>query len=188
MPRSLLDRVGQIQDESTVWESFSWALDDVDQVIYTYITVMRSSPNIDVHVVPGDGVPIYRQIVRQVSDSVASGRLVPGDRLPSQRELAQRLVVAPLTVKKAYDLLEREGVVESRHGSGTFVAASAGRDEGQARERLDQTVRQLVTQAWVSGFEESDLIALVKVAAARLRNERNESDAAQTTEDKETTT
>ena len=135
---------------------------------------MRSSSDIDVHVVPGEGVPIYRQIVRQLSDAVAAGRLAPGDRLPSQRELAQRLVVAPLTVKKAYDLLERDGVVTSRHGSGTFVAESAGRNEAQTAERLQQAVRQLVSQAALAGLDDDALAALVLEAAARLRQERGE--------------
>ncbi|MFT7462711.1 MAG: GntR family transcriptional regulator [Pseudohongiellaceae bacterium] len=136
---------------------------------------MRSAKHIDFHVVPGDGVPIYRQIMGQVKDAVAGGHLSPGDRLPSQRELAQRLVVAPLTVKKAYDLLEQEGVLESRHGSGTFVSQGAVRDGDLVRERLSQTARQLATQAALAGLDEQDLIAVVKAAAEQLREERSES-------------
>ena len=135
---------------------------------------MHSKPTLDMHVVPGDDLPIYRQIVRQIGDAVASGHLVPGDRLPSQRELAQQLVVAPLTVKKAYDLLEAEGLVESRHGSGTFVAQGAGRDEARARDRLDQTARQLATQAWHAGLGEAELLDLVRDAAERLERERTQ--------------
>ena len=120
------------------------------------------------------GVPIYRQIVRQVGDAVASGRLKPGDRLPSQRDLAQQLVVSPLTVKKAYDLLETEGLVQSRHGSGTFVAMGAGRDEAGAQERLSQAARQLVTQAWHAGLGERELLELVRDAATRLQRERSQ--------------
>jgi len=142
---------------------------------------MEPKPTLDIHVVPGGGIPIYRQIVAGVADSVASGRLGPGDRLPSQRELAQQLVVAPLTVKKAYDLLERQGVVTTRHGSGTFVAQGAGRDEGLVHEQLEQTARQLVTGAWLAGLDDRALLALVTAAAARLRAERDES----TTSDKE---
>ena len=135
---------------------------------------MRSATHIDMHVVPGDGVPIYRQIMGQISDGVACGRLSPGDRLPSQRELAQRLVVAPLTVKKAYDLLEREGVVESRHGSGTFVAEGAVGDKAQAEKHLADAARRLVTQARLSGLDDKALIALVQAAAAQLRRERSQ--------------
>lgn len=150
---------------------------------------MQSKPTLDMHVVPGDDLPIYRQIVRQVGDAVASGRLRPGDRLPSQRELAQQLVVAPLTVKKAYDLLEAEGLVHSRHGSGTFVAEEAGRDEAGARERLEQTARQLVTAAWHAGLDERALLDLVREAAVALEHERAQrtgSDVAADTTHKET--
>src|SRR5258707_12135468 len=72
---------------------------------------------------PADDLPIYRQIMRQIGDAIAGGRLAPGDRLPSHKELSEQLVIAPLTVKKAYDELEAQGYVESRHGSGTFVSA-----------------------------------------------------------------
>jgi len=133
---------------------------------------MQSKPTLDMHVVPGGDVPIYRQIMRQVADEVASGHLAAGDRLPSQRDLAQQLVVAPLTVKKAYDLLEAEGLLESRHGSGTFVAQGAGRDETGARERLEQTARRLVTQAWHADLGERELLDLVRNAAKQLERER----------------
>lgn len=126
----------------------------------------------DIHVVPGDEVPIYRQIVRQVADAVAAGHLAPGTRLPSQRELAAQLVVAPLTVKKAYDLLEREGVLVTHHGKGSFVAEGAGQDDGPTRERLDQAVRQLVAQAWLAGLDERSLVALVRQAARDLAAQR----------------
>ena len=62
-------------------------------------------------IVPGSELPIYRQIMRQVTDALSGGRLKPGDKLTSQRELAEQLVVSPLTVKKAYDELEREGLI-----------------------------------------------------------------------------
>jgi GntR family transcriptional regulator len=139
----------------------------------------------DIHVVPGDEIPIYRQIVRQVADGVAAGRFAPGARLPSQRELAHQLVVAPLTVKKAYDLLEQQGVVETHHGKGTFVAADAGHDGGQSREHLDRDLRQLVTQAWLSGLTDAELISLVTDGIARLRAERQASGDAPPTDEQE---
>jgi GntR family transcriptional regulator len=68
-----------------------------------------------------DGVPVYRQIVNQVKYMVASGRLRPGQELPAIRTLAERLVINPNTVVRAYTELQREGVIESRHGSGTYI-------------------------------------------------------------------
>ena len=60
---------------------------------------------------PDDGRPVYRQIVDQVMAALGSGKLRPGDQLPTHRDLARELVVAPLTVKKAYDTLQAEGLI-----------------------------------------------------------------------------
>ena len=57
-----------------------------------------------------DDLPIYRQIMRQIMDAIAGGHLRGGDRLTSHRELSEQLVIAPLTVKKAYDELESQGI------------------------------------------------------------------------------
>ena len=53
------------------------------------------SPAVQLHVNPGDELPIYRQLVRQISDAIAGGRLDDGEQLPSHRDLATRLVIAP---------------------------------------------------------------------------------------------
>ncbi|MGB7488717.1 MAG: GntR family transcriptional regulator, partial [Thermoanaerobaculia bacterium] len=89
---------------------------------------------------------------RQVTDALSGGRLQPGDKLTSQRELAEQLVVSPLTVKKAYDELEREGLISTERGRGTFVtAAAAASDPREQRERLRPMVRQLLSRARLSG-------------------------------------
>ena len=68
------------------------------------------------------GVPIYRQIQDQVRYGIASGRLRPGEQLPTVRALAVDLAVNPNTVIKAYTELERQGILTTEQGSGTFVA------------------------------------------------------------------
>ena len=65
---------------------------------------------------PHSGVPIFRQLMEQVKLAIASGRLLPGDDLPSVRSLAVPLGVNPMTISKAYNLLEREGILEHRPG------------------------------------------------------------------------
>ena len=70
-------------------------------------------------------VPIYRQLVTQVSLAILSGDLKPGDRLPSTRELARRFSIHPNTVSAGYRHLAREGWVEYRHGSGVYIKNSA---------------------------------------------------------------
>lgn len=74
------------------------------------------------HIDPSSGTPIYRQLVDQVRQAVASGVLRAGDRLPSVRDLAVELAVNPNTVAKAYQELEREGVIETPRGKGSFIA------------------------------------------------------------------
>ena len=66
--------------------------------------------------------PIYRQLVDQVRRLVAGGQLAPGDSMPSVREIAQALTLNPMTVSKAYGLLEMEGVLVRRRGLGMVVA------------------------------------------------------------------
>lgn len=73
------------------------------------------------------GHPVYLQIVDQIERRVAASTLSPGDPLPSVRALAQQLGLNPNTVVRAYRELEARGLVESRHGQGTFIAAGGGR-------------------------------------------------------------
>ncbi len=69
------------------------------------------------------GVPYYLQVVRQVKRLITSGAIAPGDQLPTVREMASDLVLNPNTIAKAYQELERERVVETRRGLGTFACA-----------------------------------------------------------------
>ena len=130
-----------------------------------------------IHIQPGDELPIYRQIMRQVTEAVAGGRLQPGDKLPSQRELAEQLVISHLTVKKAYDELEREGVIETRRGRGTFVSVTAEKPAPAERlENLRPVCRRLVSQAWLGGVPFEDVLRLLgevrdELAAGRRKGE-----------------
>lgn len=67
------------------------------------------------------GTPIYRQIVEQTCQLIASGQLPPGEHLPSVRALSSELGINPMTVSKAYSLLERDGIVARRRGLGMVV-------------------------------------------------------------------
>jgi len=69
------------------------------------------------------GQPVYLQLMQQVRHAVETGVLRPGDQLPGIRTLAQELVVSHNTVAKAYSELEREGLIELRHGSGAYASA-----------------------------------------------------------------
>lgn len=80
------------------------------------------------------GVPTYRQIVEQVRLQIASGRLAAGEALPSTRQLAQQLGINPMTVSKAYGLLESEGALEHRPGLALTVRARSSAAQEAARE------------------------------------------------------
>jgi GntR family transcriptional regulator len=116
-----------------------------------------------IYVHPGDELPIYRQIVRQVVDAVAGGRLKPGDKLLSHRDLAETLVIAPLTVKKAYDELERQGLIETQRGRGTFISARPPEQApGERLDRLRDAAQRLLSQAALSGVPFSEVLALLR--------------------------
>lgn len=81
------------------------------------------------------GVPVYRQIVDQVRFQVATGLLSPGEEVPSTRALSQELGVNPMTVSKAYGLLEEEGYLTRRPGLPLVVSRRSPGEETQERER-----------------------------------------------------
>ena len=101
------------------------------------------------HIDPSSGTPIYRQLVDQVRQAVASGVLRAGDRLPSVRDLAVELAVNPNTIAKAYQELEREGVIETPRGKGSFIA---DRDhtvsESERVRQFAEAVDRLVADAY----------------------------------------
>jgi GntR family transcriptional regulator len=122
------------------------------------------------HVNPADELPIYRQIMRQVLEAVAGGQLVPGDQLPSHRELAEQLVVAPLTVKKAYDELERAGYLRMARGQGSFITGAARELGVEAKlERLRPLVQRLLHEAALLGLDARAIKRLLSDEAEALR-------------------
>ena len=82
------------------------------------------------------GVPIYRQVIDQVRQQIMAGQLSEGQQLDSVRELAGRLRVNPMTISKAYALLEVEGLAERRRGVGLFVARVRKSQREQTKARL----------------------------------------------------
>lgn len=98
---------------------------------------------------PAAAEPIYRQIVEQLRRLVAGGQLSAGDVLPSVREVAAHHAINPMTVSKAYSLLEAEGVLERLRGKGMAVAAR-GRTQLGATQRwrlLEPALDTLAQQA-----------------------------------------
>jgi GntR family transcriptional regulator len=115
-------------------------------------------------VFPTSGLPIYRQLVDQVRRHVASGRVAPGDFLPSVRQAALELEVNPMTVSKAYSLLERDGIVELVRGQGMRIGARpAAAANGSLRERQEKLVpllRQVAAEAYQLSLSPNQVKAL----------------------------
>jgi GntR family transcriptional regulator len=120
---------------------------------------------VQIAVSASDELPIYRQIMRQIMDAVAGGRLKPGDKLPSHRDLAEQIVIAPLTVKKAYDELEALGYLETQRGRGTFIPAALPEiDRNGQLGRLRQDARKLLSQAYLAGINLSEVTSILRDA------------------------
>jgi GntR family transcriptional regulator len=116
---------------------------------------------------PSDELPIYRQIMRQIVEGIALGKLKSGEKLMSHRELSEHLVVAPLTVKKAYDELESLGYIETQRGRGTFVCARLPKlNRGDQLDRVRQAARQLLLQAHLAGLRFPELLNILKEAGS----------------------
>src|SRR5215472_6835300 len=120
----------------------------------------------------GSGTPIYRQIIEQVRLGVATGALVAGDAMPSVRMLAEENLVNPNTVVKAYAELVRDGVLESHHGKGFFVAQKRQvYSRAERLRRLRQAVETFVHEAVFLDFTADEIRQVVNEKLANLEVE-----------------
>lgn len=113
---------------------------------------------------PHSGIPIYRQLLEQVRRLVASGQLPPGTELPSIRDLAVKHAVNPMTVSKAYTLLEAEGLLE-RHRGKPMTVANQSRVASLPAKRLQQLephLDHLVLAARQLELSESEVIKALR--------------------------
>ncbi len=117
------------------------------------------------HIDPDSGVPVYLQISRNIKRSIALGSLRDGEQVPSVREVAEILTVNPNTVAKAYQLLEREGIVATRHGIGTFVTEGEISITGQER-------RNIVSEKFDRALVEAEHLRLSGDEIREIFNER----------------
>ena len=97
--------------------------------------------------------PIYEQIIAQIKAEVIEGRMTAGDALPSVRTLSRELKISALTVKKAYDNLEEEGLIVTVHGKGSFIAA-ANQEllMEERRKELEKELEAAVQKARTGGL------------------------------------
>jgi GntR family transcriptional regulator len=124
-----------------------------------------------IHLNPNSGMPIYRQLFGQLRQRIVSGQLAAEEQLPSVRDLAADLKINLLTVAKVYQLLEGEGLVETRRGLGTFARGGhARRSPAEKRRLIADAVEQVVAEAQHLNLGESEVIQLVQQRFAQMKN------------------
>lgn len=110
---------------------------------------------------PSSGVPIYKQLLSQIERMILNGYFAQGDSLPSVRQVATDLDINPMTVSKAYGLLEERGYVERLRGKGMIVAK---RDEEVSEKEkltmLNTMIKDLISEAQLVGVSEQQLLAM----------------------------
>jgi GntR family transcriptional regulator len=124
------------------------------------------------HVEGTSGVPVYLQLREQILHAIARGTLKSGDQLPTVREVAVDLTINPNTVNRAYAELEREGLLSSRRGRGTFVSETSKRaDVSSQAARLVDIARRALGEARSYGFTARDMLSAVAQVARQDRRE-----------------
>ncbi len=122
---------------------------------------------------PDSPIPIYEQIVAQVAFGIASGGLEVGTMIPSVRDLAQRLLVHPNTVARAFQELERQGVVAARRGRGMEVTPEAPAACRNLRQEIVRgRIREALREAVSSSLPPEEVRQLVEEELAKANGER----------------
>ncbi len=112
--------------------------------------------HLDIHT----GVPAYLQIVQQVKQALRLGLLEVGDQLPTVREVVEQVIINPNTVLKAYRELEREGLVVSRPGQGTFIIQTLAATAPASLASLSRSLTRWLRSAHEAGLDEESILAL----------------------------
>lgn len=115
------------------------------------------------HVNPSSGVPIYAQVEIQVKNAIAAGALKEGDTLPSVRKLAAELGINPTTTARAYQNLERDGVITTVPGGGTYVAGNVPRFlKSEKLRRLQPYAKQMAVEGVQLRLTDEDILKIVQ--------------------------
>ena len=125
-----------------------------------------------IQVETSSGMPITRQIAAQIRTQCASGAIRPGERLPSVRALAGELAVNQNTILRVYERLTAEGLLERRHGDGTFVADRVPTGQMKAQRQLfRQEIARIAELAKTLGVEPAEVHRLLEEAFDQTGND-----------------
>ena len=109
-------------------------------------------------------VPIYEQIIDQIKTMIRKQELKQNDQLPSVRALSKELKISALTVKKAYDELEREGFTVTIHGKGSYVtAANTELMKEEQKKEVEQDLEQAILKGRRFGISDEDIKTLFEL-------------------------
>ncbi|MDA0789317.1 MAG: GntR family transcriptional regulator [Proteobacteria bacterium] len=123
---------------------------------------MTDKADISFHISTTSGIPIFRQLVDQVTRLVACQQLKEGDLMPSVNEVSRQLAVNPMTISRAYNLLTEQGVLERQRGIGMRVAANAAKSLAERLRMIDPKIDELLTQAEQLGIDRQTVIEYLK--------------------------
>lgn len=122
---------------------------------------------------PAAAGTLYQQIVDRLKREISEGRLKPGTALPSFRQLAEDLLVSVITVKRAYEELEREGIIYRRQGLGTFVAEQGGDRSRETKLNAARTLFEAAArEAAEAGLKPSEIFDLAQSAVKQTIKEK----------------
>jgi GntR family transcriptional regulator len=121
-----------------------------------------------IHLTDLSDEPLQGQIVRQVRAKILAGELVAGADLPSIRKLAREQHISVITVQRAYESLENEGLIHSRRGKGFFVTElSDEARKGLARKRLREILEPKIRTALAEGLSKKEINDIVRETLTR---------------------
>ena len=107
--------------------------------------------------------PIYEQIIDSIKELVVKGVLIPGERLPSVRDMAKEMTLNPNTVQKAYQELERQGIISTLRVKGTFISEDIqANNKILKRSQLMEELKKLVVEAIYLDLSKDELIDYIK--------------------------
>ena len=115
------------------------------------------------HIDQRSSTPIYQQLIQGVKEALLRGGLRFGDKMPSVRELAGQLAINPNTIQKAYQELERQGVIESLRGRGTFICHQVEPSVDVERQtQVNESLRRVLIEAHYLGLSAKRIMAMVE--------------------------
>lgn len=107
-------------------------------------------------------IPIYIQIMTYIKKEIVTGRLHEGNKVPSVRELAGELQINPNTIQRTFQELEREGIIETRRGTGRYVTKERGRIMEMKKDMSKELLTAFINGMNALGFSEEEIVVLVR--------------------------